>query len=238
VTVSATLIERAGTVAVETSQITDIAPYAEPVVVARPHFGAIMRHLGLSLTFANIIPGVLFYVCLVNANVWTALIVALVWCYGTMAWRLTSGRKASGLLMLTMLGLTAKTAFALLSGSTFVYFMQPAVTDSLIAAMFLASLTTSRPIVSRLACDFYPMSSDVANRPRIQRLFWNLTLFWAIVCFAKSIVTIWLFESFPLVTFVALKGISILAIIAAGTAITVAVAFRVAKAEGLLHDAA
>jgi hypothetical protein len=203
----------------------------------RPHFRAILRHLSLSILMANIVPSVLFYLVLVVGNVWTALVAALVWCYGAMAWRLSTNRRASGLLILTLVGLTAKTVFALASGSTFVYFMQPAITDGVVAALFLASLTTARPIVARLAADFFPMSDDIARRPRIQRLFWHLTLFWAVICLAKAVVTLWLLESFPLVTFVALKGVFILVMILAGTAVTVATAFRVARSEGLLHRA-
>jgi hypothetical protein len=205
--------------------------------VEQPKFGAIMRHLTLSIMMANVIPSVLFYLCLVAGNVWTALIAALVWCYGSMAWRLSTKRRASGLLLLTVVGLTAKTVLALASGSTFVYFLQPAITDGVVATLFLISLATARPIVSRLAGDFFPMSADIAGRPRIQRLFWHLTLFWALICVAKSIVTVWLLESFPLVTFVAVKEIMILTILVVGTGITVAAAFRVAKSEGLLHKA-
>jgi hypothetical protein len=212
-----------------------IQEYAAAPHHERPQFAAIMRHLGLSLLMANVIPGVLFYLCMMAGNVWMALIAAMVWCYGAMAWRLSRKRRISGLLLLTMVGLTAKTAFAFASGSTFVYFLQPAITDGIIASMFLMSLTTARPIVARLAHDFFPMSADVAARPRVQRLFWNLTLFWAFICFAKSIVTVWLLESVSTRTFVAEKGALVLLIILMATAVTVAAAFRVARSEGLLH---
>jgi hypothetical protein len=217
--------------------VADDPQYAEICDADRPRFGAIMRHLGLSILMANVIPSVLFYLCLVAGNVWTALVAALVWCYGSMAWRLSTKRRASGLLLLTVIGLTAKTALALASGSTFVYFLQPAITDGFVAALFLVSLATARPIVARLAGDFFPMSADIASRPRIQRLFWNLTLFWAGICVAKSVVTVWLLESFPIVTFVAMKEILILTMLVIGTGVTVAAAFRVAKSEGLLHKA-
>jgi Protein of unknown function (DUF3159) len=201
----------------------------------RPHIRAILRHLSLSILMANVVPSVLFYLCMVLGNVWMALIAALLWCYGAMAWRLSTRRRTSGLLIITMVGLTAKTLMAFASGSTYMYFLQPAITDGIVAALFLSSLTTARPVVARLAGDFYPMNSDIAERPRIQRLFWNLTLFWAILCFAKAIVTLWLLEAFPLVTFVAVKEMFILATIVAGTVVTLATAFRVARAEGLLH---
>jgi hypothetical protein len=204
----------------------------------RPKIGAILRHLGFSILMANVIPSVLFYICLVAGNVWTALIAALVWCYGSMAWRLSRKRRASGLLLLTVVGLTAKTVLALASGSTFVYFLQPAITDGVVAGLFLVSLATARPIVARLAGDFFPMNADIAARPQIQQLFWNLTLFWALICVIKSIVTVWLLESLPTVTFVAAKEVMILTVLLIGTSVTVAAAFRVAKAEGLLHKPA
>jgi hypothetical protein len=223
-----------------TAQLLHAAPgYAElEPEPARPQFRAIMRHLGLSLLMANVIPSVLFYLCLIAGNVWTALIAALVWCYGSMAWRLSTKRRTSGLLVLTVIGLTAKSIFALASGSTFFYFLQPAITDAAVAAMFLTSLATARPLVARLAADFFPMSADIASRPRIQRLFWNLTLFWALICVGKSMVTVWLLESLSTDTFVAVKGVFIMATIAVGTLVTVAAAFRVATSEGLLHKPA
>ena len=204
-------------------------------VVARPRFAMVLKHLGLSLLMANVIPAALFYLCLRTGNVWAAIISALVWCYGAMAWRVTTRRPASGLLFVTVIGLTAKTAFAFASGSTFLYFLQPVVNDGAIALLFMVSLLTARPIVARLAADFYPMTAEIASRPRIQRLFWHLTLFWAVVCLIKSALTLWLLEKLPTVTFVAVKGLTILAIIVLGTAITVYAAFRVARSEGLLH---
>jgi hypothetical protein len=203
--------------------------------VERPHVGAIIKHLALSILMANVVPGLLFYFCMVAEGIWTALIVALVWCYGSMAWRMSTKRRTSGLLVITMVGPTAKTAMAFASGSTFIYFAQPAITDGLIAALFLSSLTTARPVVARLAGDFFPMDEDIAKRPRIQKLFWNLTLFWAIICFAKAAVTFWLLENVSTTTFVAVKGLFILATIITGATITVITAIRVAHSEGLLH---
>jgi len=203
--------------------------------VEAPRLGAILKHLALSLLMANIIPGALFYLCLRAGNVWTALIVALVWCYGTVAWRISTKRRTSALVFVTVIGLTAKTILALASGSTYVYFLQPAVNDGLVAMFFLLSLVLSRPIVARLAHDFFPMSDEVAKRPRLQRLFWRLTMLWALICLIKSAVTLWMLESMPLVTFVTIKSILTPTVLIAGAAVTVVLAHRVAKVEGLLH---
>jgi hypothetical protein len=209
--------------------------YAEPLEHHRPKLGKVMKHLALSLLMANVIPSLLFFLCLRAGNVWTALVAALVWCYGAMAWRIGTKRPVSGLLLISMIGLTAKTVLALASGSTFIYFLQPAVTDGIVALLFLVSLATARPVVARLAADFYPMNDDIAGRPAIQRLFWRLTLLWAALCFAKSIVTVFLLENTSTVTFVEVKGIFVLAVVIGGAAVTVMAAVKVARVEGLLH---
>jgi hypothetical protein len=196
---------------------------------------AIVRHLGTSLLIATVIPSVLFSIILIVTNVWTALVVAMVWCYGCAIWRMARSRRASGLLIITILGLTAKTTFAFASGSTYIYFLQPAITDSATATLFLASLLTARPMVARLAGDFFPMDDEVAKRPRIQRLFWWLSLFWAGVCLVKAVVTVWLLRELSTVDFVAVKGAFIVGIVLAATVVTVATAARVARSEGLLH---
>jgi len=211
----------------------DVAPTKE--ILTLPHLGPILRHVLVSLVVARFIPGALFYLCLRAGNMWLALISALVWCYGSMAWRAGTRRTTSGLLVLTVVGLTAKTVLVLASGSTYLYFLQPAISDGVYALVFTVSLLTARPMVARLAGDFFPMTSEVASRVRIRRLFWQLTLFWAVLCLIKCAVTLWALQALPTVTFVAVKSVSILALVLLGTAATVYAAFRVARSEGLLQ---
>jgi uncharacterized membrane protein len=201
----------------------------------RPKLGAVVKHVSASLALAIVIPSALFYGCLRVGDIWAALGAALVWCYGAMAWRLSTRQRCSALLWLTAGGLTAKTIFSLATGNTFVYFLQPAVTDAVIAAIFFASLTGARPIVARVAADFYPMTEDVAARPRIQRLFWHLTLMWAVLCLLQAAVTLWLLEKASLDTFVAARFGVASGFAITGAAVTILFAARIAKSEGLLH---
>src|SRR5437763_17158008 len=73
-----------------------LAPAAVPGDTAtdheRPHIRAVLRHLALSVLMANVVPSVLFYLCMVVGNVWMALVAALLWCYGSMASRLSTKR--------------------------------------------------------------------------------------------------------------------------------------------------
>ena len=203
----------------------------------RPQIRAILKHLGLSLLMANIVPGVVFYVCLVSIGVWAALVAALAWCYGAMAWRMLTRRRTSMLLLLTLVGLSLRTAIAFASGSTFLYFLQPVLNNTVVALLFLLSLATARPVVARVAADFYPMTDEIAKRPRVERLFWRLTLMWAVVALCKATVTFWLLQSQSVTNFVLLKDTFFLTTTVLAVAVTVAASIRVARSEGLLHRA-
>jgi uncharacterized membrane protein len=145
-----------------------------------------------------------------------------------------TGRRTSGLLILAAILLTGRTALSVLADSTWLYFLQPIISDGFVAALFLLSLASARPMVARLAGDFYPMDHELAMRPRIRRLFWHLTALWAVLGIAKATMTLWLLQSQSLETFLLVKSISMLAInVFAGFA-TVGLAALVARREGLM----
>ncbi len=169
---------------------------------------------------------------------WTAIIVALCWSYGAITWRAVTGRRTSGLLVLTAIILTGKTVVVLVSQSTFFYFLQPIITDGVVAATFLLSLATARPIVARLAGDFYPMDDELSMRPRLRRLFWHLTAMWAVVCLAKAVAMFWALNSLSLDTFVLVKSIAMPASNLLAVCLTVSAAVLVGRKEGLLGHGA
>jgi hypothetical protein len=220
-----------------TLAVVDTSPRGGPGSVPLPRLRAVLGHISRSLLVACFIPALLFFVCLATISVWAALIAALAWCYGVSAWRMATKRQRSGLLVLTMAVLTARTALAFASGNTFLYFVQPAVTDVLVATAFFASLATARPVVARLASDFFPMSAEVAMRPRVRRLFWYLTLLWGMVCLGKASVTVSLLVSQSTMTFVVVKSICLFTITVLAVTATVLAAHRVARKEGLLAPA-
>ncbi|MEJ7833607.1 MAG: VC0807 family protein [Nocardioides sp.] len=208
-----------------------------PVVHPAPHrpsLQTITRRVALSLLIACVVPAALFYGWLMVAGVWTAILAALGWSYGAIAWRRVTGRRTSGLLILTAIVLTGRTIVALASDSTWVYFLQPVISDGVVATTFMLSLASARPMVARLAGDFYPMDHEIAMRPRIRRLFRHLTAMWAALCLGKAAVSLVLLQTQSLETFVLVNSISGLSITALATAATIAAAAVVARQEGLL----
>jgi intracellular septation protein A len=195
---------------------------------------AVLKRVSLSLLIAVIVPAVVFYGFFALAGVWTAIMAALLWSYGAIAWRLVTRRRTSGLLILAAVMLTGRTALALVAGSTWLYFLQPVISDGVVAGLFLLSLASARPMVARLAGDFYPMDHELATRPRIRRLFCHLTIFWAVLGLARAGMTLWLLQSQSLETFVLVKSISMLAINVLAALATIGLAALVARKEGLM----
>jgi hypothetical protein len=171
-------------------------------------------------------------------DVMAAVTVALAWVVGATCWRWATGRPVSGLLMLTLGIMTIRTGFTLATGNTFVYFVQPVFADAAVAALFLGSLATARPLVARLAPDFYPVDAALAARPRIRRLFRRLTLLWGLVVVVKGSVTLWLLVSLSTVHYVLIQSSTIIALLLTATAATVALSAVVGRQEGMFRPAA
>jgi intracellular septation protein A len=200
----------------------------------RPCLKSVIGRLAVNLWIACVIPALLFYLSLVTFNISVAVVVALGWSYGAIGWRWATKRRRSGLLALTVSVMTVRTIIVLATGDTFVYFFQPVVTDVAVGTVFLLSLASARPIVARLAADFYPMDLDLAVRPRIRQLFWRLTLLWALFCLVKGAISFWLLESQSTVNFVLIKNLSVISMTVLVVAATVQASVLVARKEGLL----
>ena len=211
--------------------------FEEPLVSATappPRLRDVAARTAVSLTVACVIPAVLIYACLVAFSLPTAVVVALAWTCGVIGWRWATQRRPSALLLLTVTIMAVRTGFTLATGNTYVYFVQPVFADALVACIFLGSLLSPRPVVARLAADFYPMARSVAARPRISLLFRRLTLMWGLVIIAKGSITFYLLQSQSLVDFVLIKGIAIVTLTSLGAAATIWMSAVVVRREHLI----
>lgn len=200
----------------------------------QPGLRAVVKRVALSITVACAVPAALFYTVFAIAGIWVAIGSALAWSYGALAWRAVTGRRTSGLLVLTAAVLTGRTVISAAAGSTFLYFIQPVITDTAIGVVFAASLFGARPLVARLAGDFYPMTDEIAARPRIQRLFRVLTALWAFLYLGKATFTLWLLLSASLADFVLIKGLTVTLVNFSAAGLTILIASSVGRREGLV----
>ena len=193
----------------------------------------VVRTAGPHLIEATIIPAVLFYCLLVGVGLGAAYVGALCWSYGALCIRRLRGLPIPPLLTLGVIGITVRTGVAVLSGSSFVYFAQPVGCTVTMGVVFCGSVVVGRPLVGKLAGEFWPMTPEVAARPGVRALFRRLTLLWAGVHFATAAMTLTLLLSLPMATFVAMKQVTGLAITGIGVTLTICLSLATAKREGL-----
>jgi hypothetical protein len=182
----------------------------------------------------TLVPTALFYVAWLTLGHEWAYAVALGWACSALLRRLHLGVRVPGMLVIALIGLTVRTALALATGSSFVYFAQPILATSLVALVFLGSVATKRPFVARLAGDFYPLTVEIAARPRMRQLFRRLTLLWAGIQLLNAAAGASLLMTLPVAAYIPSKTGANLAITTCGVVLTVVWSLRVARAEGLV----
>src|SRR5204863_4572290 len=142
-------------------QVAPTIGLGPPEVSKRGVIVAVARRGGPFLLEATFIPGALFYVCLLSGGLGVAYVVGLAWMYGCLARRLMIGKGVPGVLVLGVLGITIRTLLAVLSGSAFIYFVQPVIVAMATGGGFFVSLLIGRPLAGRLAVDFWPITPEM-----------------------------------------------------------------------------
>ncbi|MFL6205681.1 MAG: VC0807 family protein [Acidimicrobiales bacterium] len=199
-------------------------------------FTSVVRRSGPNLLEASVIPTALFYAALVMAGLGTAYAAALLWLYAAAAIRLARREAIPPLLVLGLVGITVRTAVAIASGSTFVYFAQPVANSLVMTGVFLVSVAVGRPLIEQLALEFWPLTPELLALPSVSRLLRGLTFLWAGVNLAIGATTMTLLLCLPLATYVAAKQLASLAITGVGMAITIDRSLRVARREGYVVE--
>ncbi len=199
-------------------------------------FTSVVRRSGPHLLEASLIPTALFYACLVIAGLGTAYAAALLWLYASVLVRLARHKPIPPLLLIGVVGITVRTTVAVASGSTFIYFAQPAANSLVMTGVFLVSIAVGRPLIEQLALEFWPLTPELLALPSVSRLLRGLTFLWAGVNLVIGATTVTLLVCVPLATYVALKQLASLAITGAGIAITIDRSLRVARREGYVVE--
>jgi uncharacterized membrane protein len=164
---------------------------------------AIARHALPNVVISTVIPTALFYAGWYAEGRSSAFALALGWTLTLVGWRSIRKERIPALLVITTVLLVLRTALALMSGSTRVYFMQPVVTMSVIGILFLVSVMAGRPLISKLAADVFPLPQELADRDEVRGHFRKLSFLWAGVYFVNAAVTLLLLLNLPVSIYVA-----------------------------------
>lgn len=179
-----------------------------PVSFEIPRLRVVARHALPHVIEATLVPLALFYAAMWATGVWGALGAALAWSYGAIGWRLATGRRVPGVLLLGAAGLTARTLIAMASGSVFVYFLQPSLGTVVVAGIFLMSVPAGRPLAQKLAADFCPIPDAFAVQPKVRSFFARVSVLWGFVFLVNAGMTIWLLVSQSLGVYLLVKTVA------------------------------
>lgn len=126
-------------------------------------------------------PVALFYVVLTILGFGDGVMAAMAWSLAAVLIRLMLGRRIPILLVGTTGILAARTVIGLVTGSEFLYFLQPDLQNFVIALFFVLSTPFERPLLARLAGEVCSFPEGLAGHPRMVRFFRQVSVLWALV---------------------------------------------------------
>jgi len=133
-----------------------------------------------------------YYCVLLVAGFRGALIGALIWSYLIVARRLVRHQRVSTLLLLGTVLLTMRTVISFVTGSVFLYFIQPTASAFLASLVLVGSALLGRPFTQRFTHDFCPLTPELLARPTVHRFFVRVSFLWAVAMFLNGGVVLWL----------------------------------------------
>ncbi len=162
-----------------------------PVTIHLGALGAQLRRSIRHLVEMVLVPLALFYLLLTLTGMTGGLFAALGWGLAALGWRLVWRVPVPTVLLLTLGMLAARTVTGYVTGSTFLYFLQPTLGNFLIAFVLLVSLPFNRPFIAKLADDFCALPTTLTGNPKVQRFFRRVSLLWALVFIVNGVATLW-----------------------------------------------
>src|SRR3984957_15587108 len=202
-------------------------------ILRLPSVRAIGRHASPALLESTIVPGALFFVVLLLDGFHGALIAALAWSFLALGRRLVRGHKVPAVLVLSVVLVSARTVVAYVTGSAFLYFIQPTASTFLVAVLFLVTAVARRPIIERLARDFCPLDPEMFARPFVRRFFLRLSMLWFVVLATQAGFVMWLLLASSVRTFVVERSLVSAVLTVGGIVLSTSWFVRVMRSAGL-----
>lgn len=175
--------------------------HASAHTVDLPSWRIVIRQAARHFLENILAPLAVFYAVLALVDLRGAFIGALSWCYAAIAVRVVRRQPVPALLLLSAVLLTARSAVGLATGSAFLYFLQPSLSNFVIGALFLLSVPVGHPLAAKLARDFCTFPPGLVGHDGLRRFFRQVSLLWALVFCVNGAVTVWMLVTIPIAQF-------------------------------------
>ena len=207
---------------------------AQPHIIHLPPWRDLLRRTAENVLEATLVPMALFYLFLGTVGVRWGMIAGLCWFYAAIIRRVTSGQRMSGLLVMATVLLTARTAIAFVTGSAFIYFLQPTLGTFLVSALFLISVPLGKPLAERLAHDFCALPESLMSNARVKRFFLRISLLWAFTYLVNGTTMMYLLTQRSLNTYLMVRSFVSLSLMLSAITISCVYFFRSMRDEGIV----
>lgn len=203
------------------------------LTVHLPALGALLRQGAKHLLEGTVVPLGLFYLLLTLVGLDGGLIAALSWSLLALIRRVVLRQPIPAVLLLTTGLLVARTVLGLVTGSVFLYFLQPTLQNFLIAFVLVASLPFGRPFIAKLADDFCAFPTAFSEHPSVVQIFRRLSLLWAVVFLTNGVTTLWILAKESVGNFLLVSTAGSWTVVGAAIVISLLWFRRVLRGEGI-----
>jgi hypothetical protein len=146
----------------------------------------------------------------VTLSVWglkAAVLTGAGWYYLDIARRLVRRQPVPATVLVGALLITVRAVIAFLTGSLFLYFLQPTLGTVAVGSAFGVSTLAGRPLARTLAEDYLPLTAQFVAHPRVAAFFPRVSLLWCAVNLLNAAVTYSLLLSATTGQFLLLKSL-------------------------------
>ncbi|MFL6132647.1 MAG: hypothetical protein ACJ72A_07590 [Nocardioidaceae bacterium] len=176
-------------------------------VIDMPGWRPIVRKVFATLALVSALPMAVFYVVMSLYGLRAAALATVSVYYAGLLLKLLRRKPILAAAVLTAGLLSIRTVVMFLTGSAFVYFLQPVAGTVALATVIAASALAGRPVLDRLAHEFCPFPAELSAQLRKDAFFARLSCVWSMAYLINALGTIWLLRTMSVGGFVILKSV-------------------------------
>ncbi len=183
-----------------------IAPL-QPSVIDMPNWRPIAMHALRTTVIVSLLPIAVFYTSMSLLGIGTAVLITVGWFYAGLLLRVVRRQPVLAAALLATALLSVRAAVMFVSGSPFLYFLQPVIGTVVVALVFATSAAAGRPVLDRIAHEFCAFPEELSERLRETPFFSRLSIVWSTSYLINAAGTIWLLTTESVSGFVLVKSV-------------------------------
>ena len=180
---------------------------AAPKIIDMPGWRPIARRAFTTILLVSLLPMAVFYTSMSVFGLRAAVLATVAWYYGALLLKVLQRKPVLAAAMLGAFLLSIRAVITFLTGSAFLYFLQPVAGTIATATLIAATALAGRPVLDRLAHEFCPFPEELSAWLRKGAFFSRLSLVWSATYFINAAGTVWLLTTSSLTGFIVLKSV-------------------------------